>query len=153
MPRKTNSRQSKYNPSNMNWCLYDHMADMGIQGQGANPETAFANAVLALNAIVTDLDVISPDMVLTVTCQEQDLELLFFDFINEVIFLISSRKMLFSRARVRINGPHLKAWLYGQRIDPDKHDPAVEIKGASFNGLMVQPNEQGVWVARCIVDV
>ena len=114
---------------------------------------AFARAGLALVSVICDLDSIKPAVSRRIRCQEADPELLFFDFINEIIFLISSQGMLFSRIEVTINGPFLEAILDGEAIDPMRHDPAVEIKGASFNSLSVTRDKDGQWIARCVVDV
>ena len=43
------------------------------------------------------------------------------------------------------------AW--GERVDPEKHQPAVEIKGATYTALSVTEQTDGSWTARCVVDV
>lgn len=137
----------------ISWSHFEHKADMGIEGRGPSMEMAFAQAGLALNAIISDLKSISPRVVRQIRCLGDDPEILFFDFINEIIFLISSQGMIFCRIEVKITGSELAAWLSGEDIDPAKHDPAVEIKGASFNNLSVKQDKNGQWVARCVVDV
>jgi SHS2 domain-containing protein len=37
-------------------------------------------------------------------------------------------------------------------VDPVRHQPAVEVKGATCTGLSVTC-ENGLWHARCVVDV
>ena len=46
-------------------------------------------------------------------------------------------------------GP-LLAW--GEPIDVEKHQPAVEIKGATYTELAVY-EQDGQFVAQCVVDV
>ncbi len=138
---------------NISWSHFDHQADIGIEGRGPDKALAFAQAGLALNAVVSDLNSVKPRTGRVIKCSGDDPELLFFDFINELIFLISTEGMLFSQIEVEITEDELKARLLGESIDPDRHDPAVEIKGASFNSLSVKEEKNGQWVARCIVDV
>jgi tRNA nucleotidyltransferase (CCA-adding enzyme) len=34
-----------------------------------------------------------------------------------------------------------------------RHEPAVEVKGATYTDLFVGQNSGGAWVAQCVVDV
>jgi SHS2 domain-containing protein len=135
------------------WRHFDHKADIGIEGTGPSMEMAFAQAGLALNSVISDLKSVRPLTARIVKCSGDDPEILFFDFINEIIFLISTEAMLFSQVDVRIKGSELEARLLGEAINPERHDPAVEIKGASFNGLVVRQDKKCLWIARCVVDV
>jgi tRNA nucleotidyltransferase (CCA-adding enzyme) len=38
-------------------------------------------------------------------------------------------------------------------MDTDKHQLAVEIKGATYTALRVAQEKNGYWVAQCVVDV
>jgi SHS2 domain-containing protein len=38
-------------------------------------------------------------------------------------------------------------------VDPVRHEPAVEIKGATYTALRVERRLDGHWVAQCVVDV
>ena len=38
-------------------------------------------------------------------------------------------------------------------ITETRHAPAVEVKGATFTELKVHRNEDGAWIAQCVVDV
>lgn len=134
------------------WQHFPHDADIGIRGQGATVATAFEQAALALTAIVTDLSQVSADTSVELLCEAPDIEVLFVDFLNTIIFEMATRKMLFSRYQVTINGHQLRATAWGEAVDKLKHQPAVEIKGATYTQLNVtQQNQQ--WVAQCIVDV
>jgi SHS2 domain-containing protein len=44
-----------------------------------------------------------------------------------------------------------KAW--GEPVDVGRHQPAVEVKGATYTGLRVARENDGAWVAECVVDV
>jgi tRNA nucleotidyltransferase (CCA-adding enzyme) len=46
----------------------------------------------------------------------------------------------------------LRATAYGELVDVERHEPAVEIKGATLTALQVR-EEPGGWRAQCVVDV
>jgi SHS2 domain-containing protein len=42
---------------------------------------------------------------------------------------------------------------YGEPIDVLRHQPATEVKGATFTELSVTQSLDGRWIAQCILDV
>ena len=84
------------------WEHFPHDADIGVRGFGNTPAEAFEQAALALTAVVTDAEVAPRDV--TVTCAAPDLELLFVEWLNAVIYEMAVRSMLFGRFAVRIDG-------------------------------------------------
>jgi protein archease len=65
---------------------------------------------------------------------------------------MAADKMLFGRFAVQLDGLSLHGQAWGERIDPPRHRPAVEIKGATYTMLRVA-REDGVWIAQTVVDV
>ena len=117
-------------------------------------EAAFAQAALALTAVVCDLERIEPKEQVTIECDaEDDAALLFASWLNAVIYEMATRNMLFSRFEVAISPQRLCARAWGETLDVEKHHPAVEVKAATYCDLKVQQNDQGNWVVQCIVDV
>jgi SHS2 domain-containing protein len=136
------------------WEHFEHRADMGVRGFGRDMAEAFAQAAVAMTAIITDPAGVQPEQRIHLACTETDPELLFFDWLNRVIFEMATRGMLFSRFDVHIgdNG-ELQAEILGEAVDRARHTPAVEIKGATFTELSVKQRTDGSWVAQCVVDV
>lgn len=134
------------------WEHFEHQADMGVRGYGNTPAEAFEQAALAMSAIITDLSRIDPSDEVTIICEEADQELLFADWLNALIFEMSTRNMLFSQFDVFIESGHLKARARGEPIDVKRHQPAVEIKGATYTELAVHSSQEQ-WLAQCVVDV
>ncbi|ABD00656.1 hypothetical protein SYN65AY6LI_06290 [Synechococcus sp. 65AY6Li] len=135
------------------WDHFEHMADVGVRGYGATPEEAFAQAALALTAVITSVDEVAPRERLEIELENSgDLELLLVDFLNAVIYEMAVRGMLFGKVEVHLAKDHLKASLWGERVDRAKHRPAVEVKGATYTQLKVA-QESELWVAQCVVDV
>ena len=134
------------------WENFPHDADVGVRGYGNTAAEAFEQAALALTAVVTTAE-IRPAESVTVTCEAPDLELLFTEWLNAVIYEMMVRKMLFSRFAVTIDGNRLTGTLWGEPVDVARHAPACEPKGATYTALKVAADKEGIWSAACIVDV
>ncbi len=135
------------------WEHFPHEADMGVRGVGATIEQAFEQAALALTAVITDPAKVAANETVEIACQAPDDELLFVDWLNALIYEMATRKLLFSRFEVRINEHYLTARVWGEPLNPEKHQPAVEIKGATYTALRVARGRNGEWMAQCVVDV
>lgn len=135
------------------WEHFPHQADMGVRGVGPTPAAAFEQAALAMTAIVTDPAGVAPDEAVEIRCEAPDDELLLVDWLNALILEMAARHMLFSRFEVTLEGRHLHATAWGETVDAQKHQPAVEVKGATYTELTVGRDESGRWLAQCVVDV
>ena len=137
----------------MAWEHFPHGADVGVRGIGATREEAFAQAALALTAVLTDpARVVSTDTV-AVRCEAPDDELLFVDWLNALIYEMATRNAVFGRFEVKVTDHRLEAAAWGEPLDRERHGPAVEIKGATYTALSVGRRADGVWIAQCVVDV
>jgi len=134
------------------WAHFPHAADIGVEGWGPTLAVAFEQAALALTAAVTSAKV-QPSIEVAIECQAPDRELLFVEWLNAVIYEMAVRKMVFGRFEVSITGNQLQGKLWGEGIDPARHEPACEPKGATYTSLRVSQSENGIWSARCVVDV
>jgi CMP/dCMP kinase len=135
------------------WEHFTHQADVGIRGVGATPAEAFEQAAMALTAIITNPSHIRPKTLVTVKSSADTDELLLVDWLNAIIFEMATKNMLFSRFHVTLLPGFLQASLWGEAIDRKKHQPAVEIKGATYHLLSVKQRQDGLWTAECVVDV
>lgn len=135
------------------WEHFPHQADIGVRGIGATKEEAFERAGLAMTAVITDLDCVAPLERVAIACQAPDDELLLVDWLNALVYEMATRKMLFSRFEVSVNDRSLHATAWGEPIEVGRHHPAVEVKGATYTELAVKRDEQGRWIAQCVVDV
>jgi len=135
------------------WEHFSHQADMGVRGIGPTLAVAFEQAALAMTAIVTDPAWVVPDTAVEIRCEAPDDELLLADWLNALILEMAARHMLFSRFEVTLNGQRLHATAWGEAVDTQKHQPAVEVKGATYTELKVEKGESGRWLAQCVVDV
>lgn len=134
------------------WEHFSHEADMGVRGLGASLSEAYEQGALAMVALVTDPAGIEARERVTIECSAPDQELLFADWLNSVVFEMATRHMVFGKFAVKIEGTRLQAEAWGERIDPHRHHPAVEVKGATYTSLLVA-NVGSQWIAQTVVDV
>jgi len=135
------------------WEHYSHGADIGVRGFGSSAEEAFEQAAMALTAVVADISDVRQSKTVEIHCDAPDLELLLVTWLNAIIYEMAVRNMLFSKYRVVLSGLSLTGTLVGESIDVERHQLAVEAKGATVTDLKVTCNNEGRWLAQCIVDV
>lgn len=136
------------------WEHFPHEADMGIRGIGLTKSQAFEQAAVALTAVITDPEGVASQVERHFNCEAPDDELLLVDWLNALIFEMACGHVVFGRFDVTIKDHHLQAIARGEPVDRVKHEPAVEIKGATYTELSVRHKEEsGCWVAQCVVDV
>jgi len=138
--------------SNARWENFPHDADVGVRGWGATAAEGVEQAAQALTAVFTYAKV-QPKIPIQVTCEAPDLELLFVEWLNAVIYEMAVREMLFGRFAVKIKGHRLEGTLWGEPVNVERHAPACEPKGATYTALRVAEDAEGIWSAACIVDV
>jgi tRNA nucleotidyltransferase (CCA-adding enzyme) len=134
------------------WEHFSHDADIGVVGIGPTKAEAFRQAALALTAVVTDPSGVKPIHPVPVFCQAPSDELLLVEWLNALVYEMAVRTMLFGDFAVEIDAGELRATAYGERVDVDRHEPAVEIKGATLTALQVVESPDG-WRVQCVVDV
>lgn len=135
------------------WEHFEHDADIGVRGLGTSKASAFEQAALALMAVVTEPGRVAARETVTIACEAADDELLLVAWLNALIYEMAVRHMLFARFRVAIEGTRLDATAAGEPISIPRHQPAVEVKGATFTALRVMQLESGLWMAQTVVDV
>ncbi len=135
------------------WSHFHHEADIGVRGCGTSVEAAFEQVALALTAVMTDPHSVRGECPVVVHCEAPDTELLLVDWLNALVYETATRKMLFSRFQVAIRDGQLDATAWGEVIDVGRHQPAAEVKGATYTALAVKRDAEGQWCAQCVVDV
>ena len=135
------------------WEHFPHQADIGVRGIGSTKAAAFENAAHAMTAVITDPESVAPTQSVPIVCEAPDDELLLVDWLNALVYEMAMRKMLFSRFNVLFNDHSLHATAWGEPVEVVRHQPAVEVKGATYTELSVKQDEQGRWIAQCVVDV
>lgn len=137
----------------LGWEHFSHDADIGIRGFGKSIDEAFEQAALAMTSVIANPDTIRNNEMVEIACEAPDKELLLVDWLNELVYEMATRNMLFAKYQVRIHNGSLQGQAWGEKIDILKHKPVVEVKGATYTSLIVKHIDDGNWVAQCVIDV
>jgi len=138
---------------NSKWEHYAHGADIGIRGIGPTMEAAFEQAGAALAGVITDPNRVESREKVDIECRAPDRELLLVDWLNALVYQMAVRRLILARSQVKIEGDRLHGTAWGEAADVARHEPAVEVKGATYTDLFVGRNSEGAWIAQCVVDV
>jgi SHS2 domain-containing protein len=134
-------------PSPGAWQHFPHDADISVRGLGATREAAFEQAALALTAVITDPAKVDPREPVELACDAPDDELLLAEWLNGLVYEMATRRMLFGRFSVHLDGHRLTARAWGEPVDVARHQPAAEVKGATYTALQVGRAPDDGWVA------
>ncbi len=136
----------------MQYETFEHEADIGIRGFGDSVEEAFENAAAALYSVMVNIGNIRQKETRAVTVSAPDRELMLVEWLNALLALSDIERMVFSKFEVTISGNALKGKAWGEKLDRDRHETRVEVKGATYHMLGVK-EQDGRYSAQCVVDV
>jgi len=136
-----------------NWRHTEHDADIGLEATAPTREALFETMGEALTAIVTDPAAVRHLESIEVCCEAPDNAILLVDWLNALIYEMATRRMVFGKWRVRLTATKLEAHVEGEQLDRARHQPVVEVKGATLTELAIAQDEQGNWAGHCVVDV
>ena len=131
---------------------FEHEADIGIRGFGSSVKEAFESAAIALYSVMVNIDAVKPKEMRTLTVSAPDRELLLVEWLNALLAISDIERLIFSKFEVKIEGTTLNGAAWGEALDRERHEPRVEVKGATYHLLSVK-EEDGRYTAQCVVDV
>ena len=132
-------------------------ADIAFEATSKTLEELFTEAALATtNVMVRDLKKIEETERREIKIEDDAIDMLLFNFLQEIIFYKDAEQLIFSRydVKIRQEGPHfkLKAKFYGERLDMNKHDLIVDVKAVTLHKFEVKKTDAG-WEATVILDI
>ncbi len=139
--------------SEAGWEHFEHQADVGLRGWGPTLAAALEQAALALTAVVTEPESVADREAVPIEGSAADDELLLVEWLDALIYEMSIRRMVFGRFQVEVDDHRLQGTAWGEPVEVARHQPAVEVKGATLTALRVGRGEDGTWLAQCVVDV
>jgi SHS2 domain-containing protein len=135
----------------------DHEADIGLEATGASLEEALRDGVRGLLALLVDPETVEPRQAVPVQATASDPGSLFVALLNAVLAAVDLHGMFFRDFELT----HLEQvddhWvvegtLWGEPIDLNRHAVEIEVKAATYGGLLAEENEVG-WRLRCVLDL
>jgi SHS2 domain-containing protein len=135
----------------------DHTADIALQLKGSSLEELFAAAALGLREAVIEKGEVEGNEEKSIELKEGSLEELLVRFVDELNYLISSSKWLFTEIKFIeiLNGEdhyELKVLLAGDSFSDKNIELRVEIKAVTFHQLDLIL-EEGVYSTKLVFDI
>ncbi|MBT1075884.1 archease [Geobacter grbiciae] len=132
-------------------------ADIAFEATGATREEMFTAAADALtNVMVEDLATIQPRQELEIILENADLDLLLFDFLQEIIYYKDARRLLLRPSSLTIADSDailkLHAVVRGEEIDLNRHPMVVDVKAVTLHRFAVELRD-GTWRATVVLDI
>jgi len=131
---------------------FEHDSDIGVRGFGDTLEEAFENVAKAMYSVIVNVDLVKPLSTTVVAVSALDGEMLLVEWLNALLSLSDIERMVYSKFMVKIEGTELIGTAWGEKLDQIRHEPNVEVKGATYHMLKVYKDDDS-YIAQCIVDV
>jgi SHS2 domain-containing protein len=128
-----------------------HTADIKIRVRAPTLETLFADTFKSLMQVIYGTNRVG-GILREIRIESTDYESLLTDFLSEALFISDVESLVFSEARIRIDGFFLTADLSGEPFDPVRHSGGSEVKGISYSGLAITHDAKG-YMLDIIFDV
>ncbi len=132
-------------------------ADIAFRAWGATLEETFGAAAEAtLNVMVEEVDAVQPKERRDLRLENDELDMLLFNFLQELIYFKDSEKLMLRTPEIRLQGNSkpfsLEAAAMGEQLDPDRHHPRVDVKAVTLHQFRLTRTGEG-WEAFVILDI
>ena len=129
-------------------------ADVKFEAFGITLRDLFRNSALAMCNAMYESESVQEKESVKIELQAQSLEQLLHKFLEEILFQIDTKQMLFREFRLIVDEKQnkLQAELVGEAIDAEKHTIKTIVKGVSWHQFELEKTAQG-WKATVVVDV
>ena len=132
-------------------------ADIAFEATGRDlPELFTAAADATINVMIDNLDAIESRETRQIELSNDQIDMLLFDFLQELIYFKDAERLLLRARETQIDQkgePYfLKAKLAGERLDDARHQQRADVKAVTLHGFSVE-KEGGNWKARVLLDI
>jgi SHS2 domain-containing protein len=132
---------------------FEHTADLGLRIRAATLDELFAEAGRGFfSLIVANLEAVRPVEEVSLGVVGGELDYLLFDWLNELLYIFESRRLVLVEFKVRASESSVQATARGEPFDPARHQSEHEVKAITYHELKVM-RENGSWLAEVIVDI
>ncbi len=132
-------------------------ADIAFEATGRDLAELFSDAADAtMNVMIDNLDAIEPRETRHIELSSDDIEMLLFDFLQELIYFKDAARLLLRVRDVRIEERDekysLKAETAGEPLDAARHHQRADVKAVTLHDFSVEKENAG-WKARVLLDI
>lgn len=128
-----------------NFEFLEHTADSKFRAHGKTLEEAFENSALATMETMIDASTIDSKVTEKIKIKASDLEELLYKWLSEIIYLFSSKNIVFSSFEVEIKKNktyELNGEATGEKINLSKHSFETEVKAITYHDLEITKNKK-----------
>jgi len=132
-------------------------ADIAFEATGRDlPQLFTAAADATLNVMIENIEAIDPREMRRVELENDKIDMLLFDFLQELIYLKDAERLLL---RIRDAQIHQKEGAYfltataaGEPLDAARHQQRADVKAVTLHDFRVEKTNGG-WKATAILDI
>ena len=133
------------------------IADIAFEAIGRDLAELFKDAADAtMNVMIDNLDAIEPRETRHIELSNDEIDMLLFDFLQELIYFKDAERLLLRVRNVRIdekdNKYLLEAEAVGEPVDTTRHHQRADVKAVTLHDFSVE-KEDGGWRARVLLDI
>lgn len=128
----------------------EHTADVGIRAYGKDAGELFESAAAGMFSLITNLAKVRPVGEVEVRVRGTDLPQLLVNWLQELLFLHETQRLLLREFHVRIDGMSLQGQARGEAIDKTRHELKLNIKAVTYHKLVIDPK---AGMAQVIFDI
>ena len=145
--------------------ILDIAGDVGLKAFGESKQEVFVHAALGMYSLITNTDILKDQKSITVSVESHALDGLLVSWLNELIFHFDAYGFIGKRIVVAEFTPspqggvmggdeafRLKATVYGEEFDPERHEGKLLIKAATYHRLKIEKKDH-VWETEIIFDI
>jgi len=143
--------------SKKGYTFLEHMADAYIAAYGADLAEAFENAAVAMFDVMTDVDKVDQEVEDYVEVSGEDEYSLLYNWLEALLVKAEIEGMFYSKFKImeleRHNGGfRLKAKIWGEKFNPEKHVQKVGVKAVTYHQMEITKEKDNV-IVKFILDI
>jgi len=132
-------------------------ADIAFEATGRDLPELFSDAADATtNVMIDNIEAIQARETRQIKVSNDKLDMLLFDFLQELIFLKDAERLLLRIREVQIDHRDkmylVKATAEGETLDPERHHQRADVKAVTLHNFVVEQTDGG-WKARVLLDI
>ena len=127
-----------------------HTADLKVKAYGKTLEEVFVNFGKAMSSYLTEGAEIKKHKKIKINLHSEDNYSLLYDFLEELLFLLEAKSILFSDADIKIKENSITGFIFGD--DVKNYKTYGNIKAVTYSEISIKKTKQGI-TAQVVFDL
>jgi SHS2 domain-containing protein len=126
----------------------EHMADAYVAAYGKDLTEAFESAAVAMFDVMTEVEKVEAKVEDHVEVEAEDEYALLYSWLEDLLAKSDINEMLYSKFKIlsinkTLEGFRLKAKIWGEKFNPEKHPQKVGVKAVTYHRMEIlkEPNK------------